>query len=835
MDNYKTINNNNIASKSSINFFKESPRKKTNNNFEKKIFKIISYIYYYEKEIKEILSKENKDFYLINYDWIIEFKKIFEYDNYKKIFSKRKNEINFNDLDKNLEQLYKNFVNKNIKIVVKEKDEYIKLTKVNDFIPAQYRAGELKSKSASYYIIPSEIKEKIKNCFFEKEKLNVNPTGSLSLVENKIIIKNKNIINFGNLDNSFKLTLKYIFNYFSDEIANSEINYLIKDDIKDYINQRGCRPDNYETQILKIKDSGNTYKEIGRLNIIKNIEIKKEKIKNVIKRKSNICQNVEYYTKGNSPIKNEIIQTPNNNMIKNRPKIKLNLVNNLKNRINIKNNKINEREKYSSQTYINIKNVSDNREIQKIKEDKIKEDEEDKIKILEKNMNEKFSNLSKLIKDDFSKMRNYLDEKYKTIINKYDEMINYNRILNEKFDKLKKEDEIKSEQSQNKIKQLSEEINISKDKIKEYKNIIQQKEIQEENNKKKIEELNKEIDILKQKNKIFEEEKEKNQKQNEIINDINIEENLKINTFLNSINTNLVLQKIKEIKSIKLIGLKNLGQTSFINSVLQCLLQTKPLINYFKNTNININNNLKLASAFQDLINQMSSTNERSLNPVNLIKTLMEINNSKNINTFDSIYNFLESILNKLHDELKNQNNNSIIDNRLNKLSKFEFESFKKQIKNEKSIITDLFQGVNEEVIQCLNKISNFGENSIFKFNPFLSLSFNLNNIKSEQNIIKIFDCFLNMKREQNFNKEEICHICDKNCPLSHRTRILLCPEILIIMLNYDNEYNNNDIKVNFEEKLNITNFTVFEKEKKKKNMISFIVLMALLQKSKII
>ena len=59
--------------------------------------------------------------------------------------------------------------------------------------------------------------------------------------------------------------MKYIFNYFSDEIANSEINYLIKDDIKDYINQRGCRPDNYETQILKIKDSGNTYKEIGRL------------------------------------------------------------------------------------------------------------------------------------------------------------------------------------------------------------------------------------------------------------------------------------------------------------------------------------------------------------------------------------------------------------------------------------------------------------------------------------------------------------------------------------------------------------------------------------------
>ena len=66
MKNYKALNNNNIPSKSCENIFK--PSKKSNNNFEKKIFKIIGYIYYYEKEIKEILNKKDKDFYLINYN-----------------------------------------------------------------------------------------------------------------------------------------------------------------------------------------------------------------------------------------------------------------------------------------------------------------------------------------------------------------------------------------------------------------------------------------------------------------------------------------------------------------------------------------------------------------------------------------------------------------------------------------------------------------------------------------------------------------------------------------------------------------------------------------------
>ena len=72
------------------------------------------------------------------------------------------------------------------------------------------------------------------------------------------------------------------------------------------------------------------------------------------------------------------------------------------------------------------------------------------------------------------------------------------------------------------------------------------------------------------------------------------------------------------------------------------------------------------------------------------------------------------------------------------------------------------------------------------------------------------------MKREQNYNKKEYCQICDKNCFLSHRTKIFLCPDILIVMLNYGyKNYNYNYIKVNFEEILDISNFTKLENENK--------------------
>ena len=80
--------------------------------------------------------------------------------------------------------------------------------------------------------------KKSKTDFFEGEELNISPIGSLYFLEDKIIIKNKDIIKFGNFNSSFKLTLEYLFNYYSEEIANSEIKCLKKLGFKNYIDER---------------------------------------------------------------------------------------------------------------------------------------------------------------------------------------------------------------------------------------------------------------------------------------------------------------------------------------------------------------------------------------------------------------------------------------------------------------------------------------------------------------------------------------------------------------------------------------------------------------------
>ena len=88
MDNDDFLNIDNIANRSSNLFYpKRDLRENSNNNldFIKKIFKIVIYIYYYEKKIKEILNKNDKNFYLIKSDWISELKKISEYEEKSKI------------------------------------------------------------------------------------------------------------------------------------------------------------------------------------------------------------------------------------------------------------------------------------------------------------------------------------------------------------------------------------------------------------------------------------------------------------------------------------------------------------------------------------------------------------------------------------------------------------------------------------------------------------------------------------------------------------------------------------------------------------------------------
>ena len=239
---------NNIASKSSQNLYKNNLIENTNNNYKEKILRIIIYIYYYEKDQKEILNKQGKDFYLINYSWICEFKKIASYEEIYKLFLEIIKQINYNNLEKYMESLLNHFIKKK-KFVIKEKNEFKQLTNVNNFLPEQIENDEIIS-SPSYYIIPSEIMDEFTKIIFNGQDLDLSPI-KITFKNNNIFIKNENIIKVGNVDNAFKFTIKYIFAFNSKEVSNAEIKNLENSDIEKYINSKGCKLNINSVQIMK--------------------------------------------------------------------------------------------------------------------------------------------------------------------------------------------------------------------------------------------------------------------------------------------------------------------------------------------------------------------------------------------------------------------------------------------------------------------------------------------------------------------------------------------------------------------------------------------------------
>ena len=279
--------------------------------FEKylKLLKLLVNIYYYEKSLldnKEDIFKENKDYYLINHDWIDKIKNY--YKNFFKSLSTiktNKAKLNYNNLNKFFKSLtyYRNDLN------IENNKLFVDIMNIEKIKPKREYNNKILY-HPNCYIINSEIKDIIISIFNNKKFDFLKKKEIYIQNENVYLIYTKQII-LGNINKELLFIPNYIISYDTSKILKSEYKYLISTSIDKYINSLNCDINNSELQILTDKNNG----KIGKFIILLNQMRNKEK---------NTNQNYKAISANSTPKKKtntiNIFNKPNN--IKSRNKIK---------------------------------------------------------------------------------------------------------------------------------------------------------------------------------------------------------------------------------------------------------------------------------------------------------------------------------------------------------------------------------------------------------------------------------------------------------------------------------------------------------------------------------
>ena len=287
------INLNNIKrNKNKINkIIRISTNSINNIDEENELLKTFIYIYYYEKSLTEkniFLNNNNETYYLINPDWLDNFKKLYSYNIIKNII-KSKKEINYNNIDSKIDS-YFSIVREKIQIKKISFTEEMKKHQIimPTLIGSKYNENIVHINNG--IIFPSKIMNIIKNVYkelkFLKEK-------NLIFKDNYIYYVNKEKIIVGIYRKSALLKPKYVFTYNSIDLEKIEEEKMISSNINEYLKKRNLNiQPGY--QILKNEKD----EEIGSLiNIYqKNESPIKRNISSNINSSSNNNKNLKYQT-----------------------------------------------------------------------------------------------------------------------------------------------------------------------------------------------------------------------------------------------------------------------------------------------------------------------------------------------------------------------------------------------------------------------------------------------------------------------------------------------------------------------------------------------------------
>ena len=237
INNNNKFNNNQIKIETQL----ETPNPTTSpvSEINKKLLKALIYIYYFEKSLadkneKNLFYNSDTDFYLINPDFLKQFKNNYPYNAIKKWLDLKRNSYNYGDI-KYLSSLIELYIDELLKENLLKKEvvwDGLKNIKVI-YTTVTKTCGIIHTNEGM--ILPSKIMDIIKS-FDEKVKNAVKPKNFIFLSNSVYYINNPNKIIIGNLERSNAMfTPEYIFEY-NKNIEKSEIDKLFHNYIYSYIN-----------------------------------------------------------------------------------------------------------------------------------------------------------------------------------------------------------------------------------------------------------------------------------------------------------------------------------------------------------------------------------------------------------------------------------------------------------------------------------------------------------------------------------------------------------------------------------------------------------------------
>jgi ubiquitin carboxyl-terminal hydrolase 8 len=234
------------------------------------------------------------------------------------------------------------------------------------------------------------------------------------------------------------------------------------------------------------------------------------------------------------------------------------------------------------------------------------------------------------------------------------------------------------------------------------------------------------------------------------------------------------------------VGFRNLGNTCFLNSSLQCLSATIPLTDYFLaykyKQEINENNPLgtggKLVVKYAELMKAVWLGHNTVVRPQSFKNQLERFAPQfRGYRQHDS-QEFLAYLLDGIHEDLNRIEKKPYIEDRDCDGSNDEhdaIEAWKNYLRRDKSLIVDIFQGQMRSKLQCLQ----CGHSNI-RFEPFMYLSLPIS--AKCRTITDCLELYLEQENMVGVN-QWYCGKCKDHVDATKKTDLWILPPILIVHL----------------------------------------------------